>query len=81
MKYRQGDFVLCIWKDAHSIDEWTERKLIDREPPICHSVGMVVDWTPRHSLTLALNHNTNTDELSCVMCIPSGMISSIKKLE
>lgn len=81
MKLKQGDFVFVEWLDAHSTDEWQKRSDVDTEPTVIHSVGIVVDWTPRISLTIAQNHNTANDDLACTFVVPSGMISRIKKLK
>lgn len=78
-KYKAGDFLLCKWMDACSFDDWTDREESDTPPCEVHSVGILVVIEEKY-ITLALNHDTVNDKLSCLMTIPTGMIKSIKKL-
>lgn len=78
-KYNAGDFLLVVWEDAVSFDDWSDRLESDTPPPEIHSVGILVLKNKKY-LTLALNHDTINDKLSCLMTIPLGMVKSIKKL-
>lgn len=75
-----GDFVVVEWKDAVSLDDWTNRAELDLPPADCLSVGIVVDWKPDVGLTIAVNHDVTNDNFSCIMLIPSGMIGRVRKL-
>lgn len=71
---------LVIWEDATSIDEWVDEiEIFSESCHLVHSVGFVVakDST---CVTLALNHDTGSGNLSCVMMIPNGMIRAFVPL-
>lgn len=78
-KYKFGDFLFIVWRDAVSFDDWADVTEVDVAPPDVHSVGILVAMEDSH-LTLAINHDTINDKASCFMSIPTGMIVSIKKL-
>lgn len=68
--------VLVIWQDAASIDEWgSEADAASEVCPLIHSVGLLIS-KDSEKITLALNHDTATDSISCVMLIPSGMVKA-----
>ena len=77
---KQGDLAVVEWIDAVSQDEWEHQDEIEIDPEHVQSVGMVYEHT-KDKLTLALNHDPANDCFSCLMCIPTGMIRSIRKLE
>lgn len=80
VKYKAGDFLLVVWKDAVSFDDWIDREESDTPPAEVHSVGILVIEEEKY-ITLALNHDTINDKLSCLMTIPKGMIQNIRKLK
>lgn len=71
--------VLVTWHDAVSVDEWTAISDVEGEPALCHSVGFLIKYDS-DKLTLALNHDAQNDNLSCIMTIPFGMVRSITPL-
>lgn len=63
------------WADATSVDEWTARGEIDHSCNLIHIVGIFVEEKNK-ILTLALNHDTDSDNLSCFIHIPTQLIAS-----
>lgn len=70
--------VLVEWLDAVSLDEWTDR-LEPLEPVLCISAGILL-LKDKHHIKIAVNYIPETDQASCVMTIPIGMVKSIKYL-
>lgn len=72
--------VFVIWQDAVSIDEWTEPERIGSEPcPYVHSLGFLIE-EHEDRIVLALNHDTASGNLSCLIVIPRGMIRAVVSL-
>lgn len=72
--------VLVIWEDACSIDEWIDPVEVSNDSlPLIHSVGFLIEKDSQRT-TLALNHNTDSNDISCVMIIPNGMIRAFVHL-
>lgn len=80
VKYKAGDYLLVKWLDACSFDDWTDRHESDTPPPEIHTVGIFV-MEEKTYLTVALNHDTVNDKLSCLLTVPKGMIKEIKILK
>ena len=66
-------FEYITWKDAVSEDPWCHRSEITPHFHTIESVGFLVDESD-DVVTLALNHDQDGDNLSCVMHIPKVMI-------
>jgi hypothetical protein len=79
-KFKRGEFALIEWLDACSYDEWEDSSDIDLAPVLIISLGIVYDHTKEY-ITLALNYDRENELFSTLMCIPSGMIKSIKTLK
>ncbi len=79
MRQKPGSILLVKWMDAFSQDEWTHKDDSDIRPCEIHSVGFCITHEPDR-LTLALNFDTFNQNFSCIMTIPTGMITQIKKL-
>lgn len=77
---KTGDFVFISWLDPLSEDEWVKRKDLKLEPCEIHTVGILVEKTKK-KVVVALNHDTVTDNLSCLITIPLGIITKMKKLD
>lgn len=76
-----GDFIYVEWDDAYSMDEWTDKDKIEtKDTYLIKSVGILVEQN-EHKIILALNHDTESDAVSCVMTIPLGMVKTIRKLK
>jgi len=81
MKIRKpGELLFVKWLDAFSQDDWTPAAEAKIKPCEIHTVGICVEHTAEH-LTLALNHDTFNDNYSCIMTVPVGMITEVKKLK
>lgn len=80
MLRKPGQYLLVKWLDAYSVDEWTHIDEAKIKPCEIHSVGICVEHTVSQ-LTLALNHDTFNENLSCLMTIPTGMITHIRNLK
>jgi hypothetical protein len=61
------------WKDAVSIDEWTETEAVSQELHEIISVGINIGETDE-VLTLALNFDNISHLSSCIMNIPKSLI-------
>ena len=71
---------LVIWEDATSIDPWVdEAEVFADSCHLVHSVGFVIAKDSER-VTLALNHDTGSDSLSCIMLIPNGMVRAFVPL-
>lgn len=80
-KFSPGDFIYCEWDDAYSVDEWTDRELANEvNNYLIQSVGILVELT-ESKLVLALNHDMESDNVSCIMHIPFAMIKTMRKLK
>lgn len=77
---KDGDFVYVEWLDAFSNDDWEHMDDAKILPCLIISVGIVIDCQRTH-LTLALNHDTFNNNTSCVITLPNGMITKIRKLD
>jgi hypothetical protein len=77
--FQPGDFLFVVWLDAFSVDDWTHVDDSKIDPCEIHSVGICVEHNSK-KLTMALNHDTFNDNMSCIMTIPSGMIKEIKAI-
>jgi hypothetical protein len=77
-KYKLGELVKVEWIDALSKDSWEDcdHKLV---PTNVISCGIVQEHNNDY-ITLAINHSIDTEQVSCLMCIPTGMIKRIRKL-
>ena len=73
--------VFVVWEDAFSVDAWTSDTEIVEDKLICiHSVGFLIIKN-KNKITLSLNHDLDSDTLSCVINIPRKMVKSIKFLK
>lgn len=61
------------WLDAVSEDQWIPRGDITPHHHTCVSLGFLVDESDT-VVTLALNHDLTSGNLSCIMHIPKVMI-------
>lgn len=80
MRQKPGTLLFVKWLDAFSIDDWTHADDAKIVPCEIHSAGICIEHTVSH-LTLALNHDTFNQNYSCLMTIPTGMITHIKRLK
>lgn len=71
--------VIVFWKDAFSVDEWSDYQEIEPSFQVIESCGFVVKESDE-VLTLGLNHDITEGSWSCIMHIPKGMIISIHEL-
>ncbi len=78
--HTHGTLLFCVWLDAFSEDEWTNRESLDIRPCEIHSAGICIEHT-KEFLTLGLNHDTINDNFSCYITVPTGMILSIQELK
>lgn len=67
------------WKDAVSIDEWTEAAVVDQSLHEIVSVGIHLSET-EDVLTLALNFDESSLLASCIMNIPKSLITKRKTI-
>lgn len=65
--------VLVEWQDAESFDPWIAIDEAPQELTVIKSVGFLIRET-KDILTLALNHDVEGEEISCVMNIPRAWI-------
>lgn len=77
-KHKLGELVKVEWIDALSKDSWEDcgHKLV---PTNVISCGIVQEHNSDY-ITLAINHSIDTEQVSCLMCIPIGMVKKIRKL-
>lgn len=72
--------VLVLWNDAESIDAWTHSSEVDCGTTTVESVGFLINEDEK-ALTLALNYDSGNDCYSCIIKVPTGMISKKIKLK
>ena len=72
--------IMVTWHDAVSVDEWTDLNEAAPAPALCHSVGFL-HTKDKEKITLALNHDAQNDNVSCIMTIPLGMVKAITALK
>lgn len=72
--------VVVVWKDAQSLDEWTDKKDLSLTPPTIVSCGFVIADT-NTELTLSLNHDVDNNSYSCMITIPRQMVLSVFKIK
>lgn len=65
----------CItWRDASSEDPWVAAENIDSRSSEIFSVGIFIQEN-EDVITLALNHDTDSDSYSCIMHIPKSIVT------
>lgn len=67
--------VYVIWKDAVSVDPWTDFEDIEPTFHTIETCGFAICETP-DVLTIALNHDTDSNNYSCFLHLPKVMIMS-----
>ncbi len=72
--------VYMQWVDPWSVDAWTETKDLDDDAPLICSIGFLVKET-KSSYALALNFNSEEDEVSCTMIIPRNAVKVLEYVE
>ncbi len=68
-----GTYVVVLWEDAVSEDEWKDTAETDLGPELIETVGIVFEHTSE-KITIALNRDAANDCFSCKISIPTGMI-------
>lgn len=68
-----------LWKDAVSEDAWKNVDEIHSHYHLIETVGFVVKESDE-VLTIALNHDIESDNFSCTIHIPQAMIIHRNKL-
>jgi hypothetical protein len=72
---------LIIWGDAYSEDAWLEKEEAGTDHHVVtESIGFLVRETKK-SVTLCLNYQPDTNQVSCNMTIPKGMILKRIKMQ
>lgn len=66
---------LVTWKDAVSEDAWKNFDEILPHYHVIETVGFVIKDT-EEVLTVSLNHDVESDNYSCTIHIPQGMVIS-----
>lgn len=70
--------VLVVWHDAHSEgDGWCDVDDIDEEPCVVETIGWLLPDRKRDHVVVAQSI-TNSDQLDAMLCIPVGMIRSMR---
>ena len=73
-------YVEIIWHDAHALtDSWIELDDIDDEPCVVISVGQLLPSAKKDHVVICQSSNTE-DQLDCVLCVPVGMVKSMRVL-
>ncbi len=80
-KLSQNDIVLVTWLDAVSFDPWTETSEAEKlQAAKIFSVGHLIKYDEKKEIIIAGNFDSQNFNYSCMMCIPVGMIVSVKRL-
>lgn len=80
MLLKSGEKVSVEWLDACSLDEWTERSEVESMTPAPVETSGIVVHHDQNNITIAGNYDPENDLFSCVMCIPTGMVTKVKRL-
>lgn len=72
-------YVRIVWRDATSVDEWTDIKDIEPECHEIETVGILL-YENKELITIALNHDPKGEAYSCYITIPKAWIKDIKEL-
>ena len=68
-------FHIVVWKDAVSVDCWTDESEIEPTYHTIESAGMLVK-EDEETLVLGLNQDLDSGNWSCFIHIPKGLILS-----
>jgi len=68
------------WIDAVSYDPWIHKDQIKGVPHVIESVGHFISEN-KEVLTIALNHDIEENNYSCIMHIPQAMIRKKVKMK
>lgn len=73
--------VEVIWHDAHSIGqgEWCSSSDISEEPCVVTTIGWLLPGAKEDHVVIAQSI-TNEGDLDSVLCVPVGMVKSMKIL-
>ena len=73
-------YVEIVWHDAHALtDSWIELDDLDDEPCVVISVGQLLPSAKKDHVVICQSSNSQ-EQLDCVLCIPVGMIKSMRVL-
>lgn len=73
-------FIMVVWQDPSSRDEWDSKEIHDGECNYIVSAGIVLSET-EEKYVIALNCDISADQWSQSLIIPKGLIKSIKCLQ
>lgn len=68
---------MVVWHDAHALTSWVDFDEIDPEPCVVETIGWLLPEAKKGHVVLAQSI-TNEDGLDNVLCIPVGMIQSVR---
>jgi hypothetical protein len=68
---------VVVWHDAHAETSWTEFDAIDQEPCVVETCGWLLPEAKKGHVVVAQSI-TNEDGLDNVLCIPVGMVVSVR---
>ena len=66
-----------VWHDAHALTSWVDFDDIDLEPCVVETIGWLLPEAKKGHVVVAQSI-TNEDGLDNVLCIPVGMIQSVR---
>lgn len=67
--------VAIKWKDAQSVDDWTDSSAVCGELASITTVGVLVKTT-KEAYSVALNYDLTNDKYSCIINIPKTWVAS-----
>ena len=68
---------MVVWHDAHALTSWVDFDDIDLEPCVVETIGWLLPEAKKGHVVVAQSI-TNEDGLDNVLCIPVGMIQSVR---
>ncbi len=73
-------YVEIVWHDAHAdTTSWIELDDIDDDPCVVVSVGQLLASAKKDHVVICQSSNSQ-EQLDCVLCVPVGMIKSMRVL-
>lgn len=73
-------YVEIIWHDAHAdTTSWIELEDIGNDPCVVISVGHLLPSAKKDHVVICQSYNSE-DQLDCVLCVPVGMVRSMRVL-
>jgi len=68
---------MVVWHDAHALTSWVDFDEIDADPCVVETIGWLLPNAKKGHVVVAQSI-TNEDGLDNVLCIPVGMIVSVR---